>query len=377
MTIPVDIPVHAALSRDGARILTASRDGAARLFERATGKKLGEFPGERDTLRSAEFAADEAEILLTYGDGRLVFIDAANGKQLRTSQGAPLERSDPVTQMAGDVQLVLQDGEGPSQFEVVFRGQSLGVLLAPSRIVRPILSPDGVYVFGAAIDRQAIYVFDGHRNEFIATLPLEHNANGVYVSADGRWLLATWLDRVTAIAFPAIDELIAQVRAQLSRGLTDAERRTAHELRESVKAKVKQAGLWAPHLPPEYGGAGLGRGGHVQGGEQDVVALVDVVHQAGDLEPAGHGIAQRAGREPLGELPLHVHRQAGVAGVLPVTVPARRGQHADRQLDLAAGRRGPFRDQLGFDPARLGQRRREQQGEKDQQPSKHRGSASA
>ena len=38
---------------------------------------------------------------------------------------------------------------------------------------------------------------------------------------------------------------------------TDDERRAAHELRDSVKAKVKQAGLWAPHLPPEYGGAGL------------------------------------------------------------------------------------------------------------------------
>jgi acyl-CoA dehydrogenase len=40
-------------------------------------------------------------------------------------------------------------------------------------------------------------------------------------------------------------------------GATDDERRAAHELRDSVKAKVKQAGLWAPHLPPEYGGAGL------------------------------------------------------------------------------------------------------------------------
>ncbi len=39
---------------------------------------------------------------------------------------------------------------------------------------------------------------------------------------------------------------------------TDEERRSARELRESIKAKVKQAGLWAPHLPPEYGGAGLG-----------------------------------------------------------------------------------------------------------------------
>jgi acyl-CoA dehydrogenase len=31
----------------------------------------------------------------------------------------------------------------------------------------------------------------------------------------------------------------------------------AKELRESIKAKVKQAGLWAPHLPEQYGGAGL------------------------------------------------------------------------------------------------------------------------
>jgi acyl-CoA dehydrogenase len=36
------------------------------------------------------------------------------------------------------------------------------------------------------------------------------------------------------------------------------DRETARELREQVRQKVKSAGLWAPHLPPEYGGAGLG-----------------------------------------------------------------------------------------------------------------------
>src|SRR5208283_6238124 len=41
-------------------------------------------------------------------------------------------------------------------------------------------------------------------------------------------------------------------------GATDQERRDSRALRESIKNKVKQAGLWAPHLPPEYGGAGLG-----------------------------------------------------------------------------------------------------------------------
>ena len=42
-----------------------------------------------------------------------------------------------------------------------------------------------------------------------------------------------------------------------SSGTTDEARREARELRESIKEKVKQAGLWAPHLPEEYGGCGL------------------------------------------------------------------------------------------------------------------------
>ena len=39
--------------------------------------------------------------------------------------------------------------------------------------------------------------------------------------------------------------------------LTPADIEQARELREHIKGVVKQAGLWAPHLPVEYGGAGL------------------------------------------------------------------------------------------------------------------------
>ncbi|HAS12070.1 MAG TPA: acyl-CoA dehydrogenase, partial [Acidimicrobiaceae bacterium] len=44
-----------------------------------------------------------------------------------------------------------------------------------------------------------------------------------------------------------------------SRGttLTDEEREIAKKTREHIKDVVKQAGLWAPHLPAEYGGADL------------------------------------------------------------------------------------------------------------------------
>ncbi len=41
------------------------------------------------------------------------------------------------------------------------------------------------------------------------------------------------------------------------RRVTDAELEQSRHLREEIKAKVKQVGLWAPHLPVEYGGAGL------------------------------------------------------------------------------------------------------------------------
>ncbi len=40
-------------------------------------------------------------------------------------------------------------------------------------------------------------------------------------------------------------------------GAPEATRHRARALREEIKAKVKQAGLWAPHLPEEYGGCGL------------------------------------------------------------------------------------------------------------------------
>ena len=41
-------------------------------------------------------------------------------------------------------------------------------------------------------------------------------------------------------------------------GVGEDERRKARELREEIKLKVKQAGLWAPHMPEEYGGCELG-----------------------------------------------------------------------------------------------------------------------
>jgi len=54
---------------------------------------------------------------------------------------------------------------------------------------------------------------------------------------------------------PHENELFAWRTA--ARELSDEERAHIRELRDHIKASVKQAGLWAPHLPEEYGGAGM------------------------------------------------------------------------------------------------------------------------
>src|SRR5579864_9823886 len=55
-------------------------------------------------------------------------------------------------------------------------------------------------------------------------------------------------------------EILPQERALATRWRRDAsaeEKSASRAVADSIKDKVKKAGLWAPHLPPAYGGAGL------------------------------------------------------------------------------------------------------------------------
>ncbi len=105
--------------------------------------------------------------------------------------------------------------------------------------------------------------------------------------------------------------------------------------------------------------------------EDGIVLLVNIIHQPGDREPGRHRVLQVADRPTLGKLPLHFHRQAGIARIEPVAVPARLGVHDDRKLDLAARRGGPLGDQLRIDSTCVPQGGCEQECEENQQPVEH------
>ena len=75
-------PVNAAaFSPDGARILTASADKTAKLWDAATGKLIASF-GHQDEVNAAAFSPDGARILTASSDKTARLWDAASGKMI-------------------------------------------------------------------------------------------------------------------------------------------------------------------------------------------------------------------------------------------------------------------------------------------------------
>ena len=78
--LPIRIAVNdAAFSPDGARILTASADNTAKLWDAASGKLIASF-AHQDEVNDAAFSPDGARILTASGDKTAKLWDAASGK---------------------------------------------------------------------------------------------------------------------------------------------------------------------------------------------------------------------------------------------------------------------------------------------------------
>ena len=77
----------AAFSPDGTKVVTASHDRMARLWDAASGKELAVLPGHEDEVWRAAFSPDGTKVVTASADGTARLWDAASGKRLAVLQG--------------------------------------------------------------------------------------------------------------------------------------------------------------------------------------------------------------------------------------------------------------------------------------------------
>ncbi len=184
----------AALSPDGRRVVTASADHTARMFEVATGKQIGEPMKHFDAVLSASFSPDGIRVVTTSRDKSLRLWDAASGRPI----GQPVEDADSVRSAvysADGLRLVTSSRDGTVRVWPAGSGRPVGTPLRHRDQVRSAsFSPDGGRVVTASRDGTA-QTWDAATGERLGG-PLAHDDeetpwSTASFSADGRWVLAT------------------------------------------------------------------------------------------------------------------------------------------------------------------------------------------
>ena len=82
-----DVVSSAAFSPDGGRIVTASADRTARVWDAATGREITTLSGHTDVVSSAAFSSDGGRIKTASGDRTARVWDAATGRGITTLGG--------------------------------------------------------------------------------------------------------------------------------------------------------------------------------------------------------------------------------------------------------------------------------------------------
>jgi WD40 repeat protein/serine/threonine protein kinase/TPR repeat protein len=145
----------ASYSLDGRHIVTSSHDKTARIWDAATGQQLMVLTGHTDAVRSAEFSADGSRVVTGSYDQTARVWDVATGKQLQVLSG----HTSPVVwaSFAPDGQRILTASQDrTARIWDVQSGKQLVLLNGHTgQLTSGAFSPDGRHVVTASFDKTA------------------------------------------------------------------------------------------------------------------------------------------------------------------------------------------------------------------------------
>ena len=181
-------------SRDGKRVLTASWDKTARLWDVETGKEIRQFQGHTDMVWSAVFSGDGKRVLTASADKTARLWDAETGKEIRQFQGHAEFVWSAV--FSGDGKRVLTAGDRTARLWDVETGKEIRQFQGHTGFVySAVFSGDGNRVLTASLDKTArlwdvetgkeIRQFQGHV-DFVCSAVFSGDGKRVLTASDDK-----------------------------------------------------------------------------------------------------------------------------------------------------------------------------------------------
>ncbi len=189
----------AAFSPDGTRIVTASADGMARIWNATNGRRLNDLSGHTGVVQSAAFSPDGTLIVTASDDTTARIWDAVTGSELRVLRG----HEQPVMSAsfsADGTRIVTASVEGTARIWDAATGKQLLLLTGHNQFMfSAAFSPDGKRVVTTS-EQTTVPVWDAATGKEIEALTGHEGpiASAMY-SPDGRSIVTASADRTVRI----------------------------------------------------------------------------------------------------------------------------------------------------------------------------------
>src|SRR5271166_2034289 len=202
-----DQVVAAAFSPDGARILTASLDKTAKLWDASSGKLIASF-NHQDEVKDAAFSPDGTRILTASVDKTAKLWDAASAKLI-----ASFEHQDEVNTAAfspDGARILTASKDKTAKLWDASSGKLIGSFAHEDGVNHAAFSPDGTRILTASRDKTA-KVWDAASDKLIASFAHQDVVIDAAFSPDGTRILTASADKTAKLWDASSGKLIASL----------------------------------------------------------------------------------------------------------------------------------------------------------------------
>jgi WD40 repeat protein/serine/threonine protein kinase len=200
-----DVVYAASFSPDGTRILTASWDKTAKLWDAASGKLIFSFP-HKGTVNTAVFSPDGARILTASADRTAKLWDTVSGKLIASIAHQGIVNNATFSPDGGRILTASVDHS--AKLWDVASGKSIASFAHQNEVTYAAFNSDGTRIITTSLDKTA-KLWDASSGELLASF--DHQAivyRGAF-SPDGAWVLTAGKDGTAKLWDAASGRLIA------------------------------------------------------------------------------------------------------------------------------------------------------------------------